>query len=171
MSDETESPRGAAGPFLTGLLAHLRRRLREGAGRIVVLSTFGEVHDKLLAVLRDAALHVESWRGNARHLADALGRFHATATSVMLVDATSLDTRWAVFRGVAHVVVVAPVANAPLQHRGLSHCCQVRDLLGTCEGALLEVIGITALPMIADLPSCDNGCCPMLAHAATVQTV
>jgi hypothetical protein len=90
----------------------------------------------------------------------------------MLVDATSLDTRWAVFRGVSHIVVVAPVANAPSQHRWcLSHCCQVRDLLSTCEGALLDVIGNTALPMIVDMPSCDNGCCPMLVHTATVQAV
>lgn len=138
-------------------------RLAEAAAeqRVVLLSSYGEVHERLLAPLRARGCAAQAWRGNAGQLMRAEAAFRGSPRGVLLVDVTSLPVRWLRPPPVGLLVVLQPLYQLKQEC-----CCQLREALECFEPAALEVLGSEAepkeMPLCGSSPPCGSARCPTL---------
>jgi hypothetical protein len=132
--------------------------------KIILMSSFGEVHEKLGSKMRKNGLNVTAWRGSIAQLIKTYSKFNSVDSGVLLVDeASSINTRWVSFKNVFKVVILQPLKNTTNDV-----CCQVRDVLACCNPTQIEVVARRSTSGIPELPTCmSRKCrCPMLVQVA-----
>lgn len=122
--------------FLCELLLK-RRPAAGGANRALLLASWGELHERVAALLRrqGGVRQLWAWRGSARQLCTTLQRFHSSDRGVLLIDpgCEAFPIEWARFEGVTDVYVLAPLESREAGET----CCQLREIAAATreEGA------------------------------------
>jgi len=118
---EASAPSG----FMRQLLELLLAEKARGA-RCLVVSRFGELHERLASWLRaQGCARTWAWRGNGRQLLRNLRGFRRSSDGALLLDPEALSLAWASFH-VHRVFVVLPLADPGEEGGGL--CCRLREL-------------------------------------------
>jgi hypothetical protein len=148
-------------PGGTTYLCALSRLLREGAGRRLLVCSFGNCLERVARFLREHGSGVFAWSGNARQLMRNLEDFGAHADGVLLCDPEFLPVH--LLHGFAQVGAVLCLLPLNVERREV--CCQLRAILSSAPHARLTFVRCSLearLPLEKPECGCSNGDCPFL---------
>jgi hypothetical protein len=140
-------------------------------GRIVVLCSYGELHEKFASALRSRLVPVVTWCGNARQIQMNYDRFLENPEGVLLVDPVALSLRWTAF---AAGIVSSILVLSPLSNRRSKKCCQLREVLRCC-GTETAVVLLSRTSLAEEeeeeLSSSSSGRCLLSQHCPCLKMV
>lgn len=110
------------------VLPFLADCVRNVPGKVVVIASFSELHDKVCKSLTTTfGVSSRSRSGSATQIMKCDKDFNDGNLKVMMVDPSSVPCRWSRFQNVEQIFVLYP-----LYQRGLASCCQVKEVLAAC---------------------------------------
>jgi hypothetical protein len=137
----------------TAFMRQLRDTLLGRTGRCLVVSSHGDLHERLAMWLRSEGVQDSwAWRGNTKMIVRTLQRFEHAARGVLLVDPTSLSLSWAVWPKVDRVLLLWPLEEGGDMHA----CCQIKQAL---EGLQEPRPTVSVFGNGSSLPRCGHRGC------------